>query len=250
MKRAFASGDFGHQFRQTDASAAKTGGIFEVEDSQTTFTDGAGNKTWFVSTTAGNVAISLPPADEGTTKVYTVKRTTGGANTLTVTALSGNIDGAASHSITVQHKSYSYMSDGVDYWIVAVRLVIATAAEYRNNTADKILSTDQVWSAATEVPLTDAATIAVDMATFINAVVTLAGNRTLGQPSNTKVGQCGVIRIIQDGTGTRTLAYHADWKFAGGTDPVLSTPAASEDLLFYHVLAANKIFGSLVKAIA
>jgi hypothetical protein len=126
----------------------------------------------------------------------------------------------------------------------------ATVAHYRANTSDRILTTDIAWSAAAEVSLTDAATIAVDMSSFINAIVTLGGNRTLGQPSNTKVGQSGVIRIIQDGTGSRTLGYHADWKFAGGTDPVLSTAAGTTDLLFYQVIAANVIYASLAKAIA
>lgn len=123
----------------------------------------------------------------------------------------------------------------------------ASAAEYRNNTADRILTTDQVYSAAAVVTLTDDTTIAVDMSTFLNAQVTLGGNRTLGQPSNTKVGQTGFIRIIQDGTGSRTLAYHADWKFAGGTDPVLTTTASATDLLFYEVIAANFIYATLVK---
>lgn len=132
----------------------------------------------------------------------------------------------------------------------AALLAETTTAQYWANTADKALSTDQVWAAGALVTLTDAATIAVDMSTFINATVTLGGNRTLGQPSNTKVGQCGVIRIIQDGTGSRTLAYHADWKFAGGSDPVLSTAAASVDLLFYQVIATNFIYASLVKAVA
>ena len=126
----------------------------------------------------------------------------------------------------------------------------ATDANVRAATSNKVVTTDIMWSAAAEVTLTDAATVAVDMATFLNAKVTLGGNRTLGQPSNTKVGQTGAIRIIQDGTGSRTLAYHADWFFAGGTDPVLTTTAAAEDLLFYQVIAANKIFGSLIKAIA
>ncbi len=123
----------------------------------------------------------------------------------------------------------------------------ATAAEYRNNTADRILTTNEAWSAAAVVTLTDAATVAVDMATFINAEVTLAGNRTLGQPSNTKVGQTGFIRINQDGAGGRTLAYHADWKFAGGNDPVLSTAINATDLLFYEVIAANFIYATLIK---
>lgn len=126
----------------------------------------------------------------------------------------------------------------------------ASAANYRANTADRILTTDIVWTSAEEVTLTDAATIAVDMSTFINAVVTLGGNRALGNPTNEKVGQTGCIRIVQDGTGSRTLSYGTDWEFAGGTAPTLSTAAAAQDLLFYHVLASNRIYGSLVKAIA
>ena len=126
----------------------------------------------------------------------------------------------------------------------------ATAAQFRANTADKVLETDTTWAAASPVTLTDAATIAVDMSLFINAIVTLGGNRTLGQPSNTKVGQSGFIRIVQDGTGSRTLAYHSDWCFAGGVDPTLTTTAGATDVLFYQVLAANFIFASLVNAVS
>jgi hypothetical protein len=107
-----------------------------------------------------------------------------------------------------------------------------------------------VWASAAEVTLIDLTTIAVDMATFFNATVTLGGNQTLGQPSNTKVGQSGVIRVVQPGSGgPYTLAYHADWEFAGGTAPVLSTAANAQDLLFYQVLAANRVFASLVKGV-
>ena len=126
----------------------------------------------------------------------------------------------------------------------------ATAANYRANTADRILTTDQVWSAAAEVTLTDAATIAVDFSTFINAVVTLGGARAMGNPTNEKVGQSGVIRIVQDGTGSRTLSYGTDWEFAGGSAPTLSTAAGTNDLLFYHIIATDRIFGNLVKGVA
>jgi hypothetical protein len=126
----------------------------------------------------------------------------------------------------------------------------ATTAEWRANTADRVLTTDIVYSAAALVTLTDAATIAVDMDTGFNFTVTLGGNRTLGQPTNTEVGKSGVIRIIQDGTGSKTLAYHADWKFAGGVDPTLSTAAGTVDLLFYQVIATNFIYASLVKGVA
>jgi hypothetical protein len=128
--------------------------------------------------------------------------------------------------------------------------LVADAAAFRANTADKVLDTDAVWAAAAEVTLTDASTIAVDMSTFINAAVTLGNNRTLGQPSNPKVGQSGCIRVKQDGTGSRTLAYHADWEFVGGTAPTLSTTASAEDLLFYQVLASGRVFATLAKAVS
>lgn len=126
----------------------------------------------------------------------------------------------------------------------------ASVSNFRGNATDRLLTTDIVWGSAEEVSLTDAATIAVDMSTFINAKVTLGGNRTLGSPSNLKVGQCGFIRIIQDGTGNRTLAYHGDWKFLNGIDPTLSTAGNATDILFYHVIASGFVFASLVKSVA
>lgn len=125
-----------------------------------------------------------------------------------------------------------------------------TTAEFRANTSGKALSTDKVWAAAGYVALTDAATVAVDMSAGFNFSLTLGGNRTLGAPSNTKNGQKGSIVITQDGTGTRTLAYHANWKFAGGTDPTLSTAAGTIDVLFYEIVSSTFIIASLGLAFA
>lgn len=125
-----------------------------------------------------------------------------------------------------------------------------TTAQFRANTADKILSTDQVWAAAGFVTLTDAATITVDMSTFINATVTLGGNRTLGNPSNTKDGQGGVIEIVQDGTGSRTLSFSSNWKFGGGSAPSLTATAGAKDWLFYQVRSSTLIFGNLVQNVS
>lgn len=139
---------------------------------------------------------------------------------------------------------------GVVTYAMLASAGIATAAEYRANTASNILDTAGVWAAAVPVALTDAATIAVDFSTGINFTVTLAGNRTLGQPTNAKPGQSGVIEVRQDGTGTRTLAFHADYLWAGGTDGVLSTAVSTMDALFYYVRADSKILLSLSKAFA
>jgi len=119
VSRVFGLNDTGNAFRRTDSAPAKIGGIYKEDDSQQTFTDGQGNKYWFVDTTAGNVTITLPdPTTMAADTIFTVKRTTAGANTLTVQAESGTIDGAATHLIPTQYASYSYVSDGAQYWII------------------------------------------------------------------------------------------------------------------------------------
>jgi hypothetical protein len=92
--------------------------------------------------------------------------------------------------------------------------------------------------------LTDGATITPDFAVANNFSVTLGGNRTLANPSNATAGQSGVIVITQDGTGGRTLAYGSNWKFAGGTDPTLTTAANAVDVLTYYVASSTVIIAS------
>jgi hypothetical protein len=89
--------------------------------------------------------------------------------------------------------------------------------------------------------LTDAATIAVDFADSNNFSVTLGGGRTLGNPTNQVAGQSGSLFVVQDGTGSRTLAYSSDWEFAGGTAPTLSTAASAVDRIDYIVRASGNI---------
>ena len=93
----------------------------------------------------------------------------------------------------------------------------------------------------TPVALTDASTIAVDLSLGNNFTVTLAGNRTLGAPTNVTAGQSGVIVVTQDGTGSRTLAYNSAYKFAGGTAPTLTTTASAVDVLAYYVESSTRI---------
>ena len=124
----------------------------------------------------------------------------------------------------------------------------ATVSNYRGNTADRILTTDIVWSSMAEVTLTDAATITWDMSTGFDFVVTLGGNRTLDNPTNTKVGQRGRIRVIQDATGSRTLTKSSNHKTAGGAAITLSTAANAVDYLDYDVVSSTNIRLTLSKA--
>tara|TARA_B100000405_G_C16465146_1_gene330616 strand:- start:88 stop:561 length:474 start_codon:yes stop_codon:yes gene_type:complete len=89
--------------------------------------------------------------------------------------------------------------------------------------------------------LTDGATITPDFAASNNYTVTLAGNRTLANPSNLTAGQSGSIFILQDGTGSRTLAFGSYWDFASGTAPTLTTDASAVDRVDYIVRSTTSI---------
>lgn len=97
------------------------------------------------------------------------------------------------------------------------------------------LSSANVWVATqsgTVAVLTDAATIAWDLSVGQVSQVTLSGNRTLGAPTNQVAGTYYSLRVVQDGTGNRTLAYNAAYK--GVTGITLSTTAGAVDHLVFR----------------
>ena len=98
--------------------------------------------------------------------------------------------------------------------------------------------------------LTDAASIAIDMGLGNNFAITLAGNRTLSAPTNVTPGQTGYIYVVQDGTGSRTLAFNSAYIFVSGTAPTMSTAANAIDLLVYNAKTTTAITTVVVKALA
>lgn len=112
---------------------------------------------------------------------------------------------------------------------------MATDAEIRAaaSGAHGIMAED-LETAAAPVTLTDAATIAVDWDTFINGVVTLGGNRTLGNPTNGQPGTWRRIQFNQDGTGSRTITWSNQYVHPGGVDAVLSTAASAIDTIYIY----------------
>lgn len=96
--------------------------------------------------------------------------------------------------------------------------------------------------APTITTLTDGATITPAFTDSCNFTVTLAGNRTLANPTGMVAGQSGSIFIVQDATGSRTLAYGSYWDFAnGGTAPTLTTTASAVDRIDYIVRSSTSI---------
>lgn len=94
--------------------------------------------------------------------------------------------------------------------------------------------------------LSDGATVTLDCSVIGNKEVTLAGNRTLAL-TNPKRGQSTLLRVIQDGTGSRTLSYPASVKWPGGTAPTLTTTANASDWLgFKCVDAATPVYHGFI----
>jgi hypothetical protein len=87
--------------------------------------------------------------------------------------------------------------------------------------------------------LTDAATITPDFSSNNYFTVTLGGNRVLANATNTVIGQSGVIYVIQDITGSRTLSFGSSYKFTDNTPPTLTTTANAVDAIVYAVRTAN-----------
>lgn len=95
--------------------------------------------------------------------------------------------------------------------------------------------------------LSDGANIAWDLDLNQVASVTLAGNRTLDNPTNMKAGSTYILIVNQDGTGDRTLAYDTAYKFIGGTAPVLTTGTPSAVDILTFVSDGTNMYGVISK---
>jgi hypothetical protein len=96
-----------------------------------------------------------------------------------------------------------------------------------------VVNTFSATQSGSITALTDASSIAVNLATNNHFSVTLAGNRALANPTNIVAGTSGSFFITQDGTGSRTLSYGSYYSFVGGTAPTLTTTAAMVDRVDY-----------------
>jgi len=155
----------------------------------------------------------------------------------------GTVDNASVGATTPSSGAFSTLSATGNVTIDTNTLFVDSSSnEVGIGTASPSVQLHITKSAAADiVALTDASTIAVDLATGQNFSVTLGGNRTLGNPTNCVAGITGSVFVTQDGTGSRTLAYSGYWKFAGGTAPTLSTTAAAVDRIDYVVMSATVI---------
>lgn len=107
-------------------------------------------------------------------------------------------------------------------------------------TAQVIGTGAQAFSSPVSVAVASSA-VSLDFATGNNFTTILNGNVSIANPSNVQPGQSGIIYIVQDGTGSRTMSFNSNWKFEGGNAPTLSTGASDVDALIYNVRTSTAI---------
>ena len=124
--------------------------------------------------------------------------------------------------------------------IVPASVTITGALAVTGNTTLNGTTVDK--SNALSQTLTDGATINWDVALGRVATVTLGGNRTISAATNQKVGTY-ILRVVQDGTGSRTLTWNGNYKWTAQTAPVLSTGAGAVDIITFFS-DGTKMYGS------
>lgn len=133
----------------------------------------------------------------------------------------------AGSNITVSSGTISLTSGNVTAALTYTPVNPASATSY---------SAQQYFAEST---LTDAATISWNASANQVTKVTLGGNRTMGAPTNLVAGAFYSLMIIQDATGSRTLAWNSVFKFTSGVAPTLTTTANAKDLITFRSDGTN-----------
>ena len=166
-----------------------------------------------------------------------------------VTTITANGANEIATLLTGAGKTFTPTDVSVTFGKLATALV-STTAEFRNDTAQKVLTGEIVWDAAAPVSVAYSTPLTLDLATGFNFNIgTLTGALVLANPSNPKPGQSGFIRLTQDATGGRATTFGGYWKFADGVVPTLDTTASRDNILTYLVLSATEILVTAVRGV-
>ncbi len=200
----------------------------------------ASNGTWIKRTLvqfAGEIVKRMGPRIQADT-VYKANPVDADMGVLADSAASWQAKG-----FTLANLWANYLKAKADALYLAVAN-IATAAEYRSKTADKVLTADKVWAAASPVNLGGALSgnLALNFASFYQAYGTLAANITFNTATGLTAGQSGVIVLINP--GSFTLALNTATFLSSGA---ISLATGKNDISYYvdqdlkvHVMLAGK----------
>lgn len=111
--------------------------------------------------------------------------------------------------------------------------------------ADRNLITRYFTKPSTWVDAVDGTTVTFDLSKGTRQRVTLGGNRTMVVVNGT-VGQTFIVRLKQDGTGSRTVTWFDTISWAGGGVPTLTTTANKVDVFGFLITDINTYDGFIL----
>ena len=152
--------------------------------------------------------------------------------------ISGGGGGLSSSDIDTLAELNAIITDATLSDSTAIGRTLMTATDAADARGD--LSLNQTLNTGT-----DGLTVTFNIANGTDNLhtVTLAGDRTLAV-SNVDVGNRFIIRITQDGTGTRVPSWWSTINWAdGGTSPTLTTTVSKTDVFGFICTAANTYDG-------
>ena len=175
---------------------------------------------------------------DGTTVTDAVDTTALGLGT----ASTLNFGTSVNELIPVSSADVRYVAVSTDSTITSAKTFTSatTFSAITTFTSTVVGTGSQAYSSPVSVAVATSAVV-LDFATGNNFTTIINGNVSIANPSNPQPGQSGIIYIRQDGTGSRTASFAANWEFTGGTAPTLSTAADARDALIYNVVSATDI---------
>lgn len=233
--------------------------IYQTTGPASSFTQGAGVFQWNVvaSGTVGGTATLVPAMTLDNNGNLLIGSTSANFNAAGrgLLELNGSATSLLAYKIGGTSSGYVY-HDGTNFTLnnlLSGSVVLATANVARL-TIDNIGRNIFSGSAYTaRVALGSQSTLTVDWSKGNYFTMTLTANVAAGGWlfSNAGDGQTITIRIVQDGTGTRTLASNAAILWPGGVLGVLSTaPGAVDFLTLTFDAGVNKYHATLLKGFA
>ena len=154
-----------------------------------------------------------------------------------LSAIQSNNSGGSDPSSLVAGMFYYDSGDNI-FKIVAtngstITNLFTLSASGNTNCATDIASEFTKTQNFNATTLTDAATVAWDASINQVTSVTLGGNRAFGAPTNQVDGACYVLKVVQDGSGSRIPTWNAVFKWSSATSPTLTTTASAIDVLVF-----------------
>ena len=233
----------------------------------------------FAGTLTANVTITIPSEEktyfvrENTTGSFAVQMKTASGSALNLTQGLNTFvacDGTSIYQIDIPTSVDSFTANTLTATSITTSILDATDVNTTNVSATTIntstvsattINTSTVSATVlnidgtatfsgpvigTVTTLTDATSIALDLSQGNNFYIQLTSatgsSRTLENPSNETVGQCGAIYVIQAvSTGSKTMSFGDAYRFKNAIAPTITTSINSVDLLVYNVRSTSVV---------